>query len=48
MFDYYTIEKDNEILTDIFGNNFIFKTYEEANNFIEEHEIDNAKITKQK
>ena len=50
---YYTIEINNELLTDYFGNVLKFDDYEDANEYIIDHaddlpELEKAIITRQK
>lgn len=45
--DVYTIEINNEIYQDDFGNPYHFKSSEEAKQFIEDNELKDAKITRQ-
>jgi len=37
--DHYSLEKDGEFLTDVYGNNITFETYEEAKKYIEDKVI---------
>lgn len=48
MSDKYTIEVNNKLLLDLFGNVLEFDSYDEADDYIEEHEIKNAEIVRQR
>ena len=43
----YTIEVNNEILCDADGNSYRFDSPEEAKEFIEENELEDANVVKQ-
>lgn len=45
--DRYTIEIDGKILTDDFGEPYHFDSYKEAQEYIEEEELENASVTRQ-
>ena len=43
----FVIEFNGEIYCDDFGNSYTFSSYEEAQEFIEDRELDDAQIVRQ-